>query len=104
MCLFEFFDGVVGVNLRSGQVGVAQQFFDGVQVGTPVEQMRGVGVAQHVGAFLGKCRDGREVPFHRALNENRVGGFVGVGQDKAIRTFFGRTDSKVCLLYTSRCV
>ena len=39
----------VGVHLGRGQAGVAQQLLDHPQVGPPVEQVGGVGVAQGVG-------------------------------------------------------
>ena len=53
-------DAVVHINLRSGQVGVAQQFLDGVEVGAVVRQVRGKRVPQHVRTALfdgGNCRE-----------------------------------------------
>jgi hypothetical protein len=38
----------VSVTLGGGQVGVTQQLLDRTQVGTPVEEVRGEGVAQRV--------------------------------------------------------
>ena len=79
--LFEFFNGVMRVNLRSRQIGMAQKLLDGIQIGSPIEQMRGVSVSQYVGALLGKCGDRREILFYRALNKDSVGRFKSVGQD-----------------------
>ena len=39
----------MGVNLRGGKVGVAEEHLDHAQIGTVVEQVRGEGVAQGVG-------------------------------------------------------
>lgn len=51
-------DAVVHINLRGSEVGVAEQFLDGVQVGTAVGEVRGEGVAQHMRAALLHRRHG----------------------------------------------
>jgi len=44
----EAFDADVGVDLSGGDVGVAEHFLDGAEVGTVVEEMGRKGVAEHV--------------------------------------------------------
>jgi len=50
---FQALAGNVGVNLGSGNVGVAEQHLHDAQVGTVVEQVGGKGVAQHMGGKRG---------------------------------------------------
>ena len=50
--LFEFVDVVVGVYLCGSEAAVAQKVFYGLNVGPVIEQVRGKGVPQHMGAFL----------------------------------------------------
>ena len=40
----------MGVDLRRGDVGVAEQFLHDAQIGAVLQQMAGEGVAQHVRA------------------------------------------------------
>ena len=39
----------MGIDLRGGDVGVAEHFLDAAQIGAVLQQMAGEGVAQHVG-------------------------------------------------------
>jgi len=55
---FQFFNGVVGINLRGSEARMTQQFLDGIQVGPAVRQVRGERMAEYVGAAL---FDGRHV-------------------------------------------
>ena len=50
--LFEFVDVVVGVYLCGSEAAVAQKVFYSLNVGPVIEQVRGKGVPQHMGAFL----------------------------------------------------
>ena len=85
MCLFiyalEFFQRVVRVNLGRGKAAVAQQVFDGIQIGSLVEQMRGKRVAQHVRAAFAGLRLG-QVFAHNPLDQHGVGGLARVGHDE----------------------
>src|SRR5204863_10113383 len=56
----------VGVDLRGSQVGVAEQLLHGPEVGAPVEQMGGEGVAQGV-----RMRRRRRAPVEDAANVPR---------------------------------
>ena len=42
----------MGVNLRGGDVGVAEQLLHGAQVGAVLQKVAGKGVAQHVRRYL----------------------------------------------------
>ena len=46
--LFNALFGHVGVNLRRGNIGMAEHHLHGAQVGAVLEQVRGKGVAQHM--------------------------------------------------------
>jgi len=58
---FEVLARHVGVDLGGAEVGVAQQFFDGVDVGAFVEQMCGEAVAEDVWADAVGLRHGCHV-------------------------------------------
>ena len=62
----------MGVDFRGAEVGVAQQGLDRAQVRAAFQQMRGEGVAQHMGRDLagGQARGGGQ------MREHPVEGFV----------------------------
>ena len=45
--------GNMGINLRSGDIGMAQKGLHAAQIGPAIDQMGGKGVPQHVGRQLG---------------------------------------------------
>lgn len=51
-----------GITLRGGQAGVAQQLLHGAQVGSAVDEMGGVAVAQHVGRHRADVQPGLRGP------------------------------------------
>lgn len=61
--LLEFFEGGVRVDLRSGHAFMAEEVFDGFEVGAVVEHHGGESVAENVwGAFALRC-DEAETAF-----------------------------------------
>ena len=56
---FEFFNRIVGVNLRRRQATVSQQIFNRIKVGTVVEQVCRKGVTKYVRATFLERRDRR---------------------------------------------
>ena len=88
MCLFvnllQFFDGIMRIDLRSGQATVSHEVFDGVEVSTVVKQVCGKGVAQDMWASLLKRSHCRQVFFYDSLNQHGVSGFSFVGQKQYV--------------------
>ena len=62
--LFEVLAGDVGVDLGGGEVGVAEQLFDGLDVAPFVEDVGGEAVAEDVGADAVGVGERRHVAFH----------------------------------------
>ena len=50
--IFELIYSIVGIDLRSCQAGVAQQFFDGIDICAVIHEMGGKGMTKHVRAFF----------------------------------------------------
>ena len=66
--LFEVLAGHVGVDLGGGEVGVAEQLFDGLDVASFVEDVGGEAVAEHVGADAVGVGEKGHVFSHRAVD------------------------------------
>ena len=62
--LFEVLAGHVGVDLGGGEVGVAEQLFDGLDVASFVEDVGGEAVAEDVGADAVGVGERRHVFLH----------------------------------------
>ena len=63
----------MGIDLRGGDVGVAQHLLDAAQIGAMVEQMAGKGMAQHMRRQPG----GVEAGFQRQLLQQLAAALAG---------------------------
>src|SRR6266850_3462313 len=70
--LQETLGGDVGVALRGGEGGVAEQLLDGAQVRPGVEEVRGEGMTQGVGRNFPLDGAGPDVPVHDPPHAPRV--------------------------------
>ena len=65
---FEALDGDVSVDLRGGEVGVAEEFLDAAEIGAAIEEMRGVTVAEFMRSDRGIEAGAGEISFEARLN------------------------------------
>ena len=66
---FEAFDGDVGVDLRGGEVGVAEEFLDAAEIGAAVKEVCGVAVAEFVGGDFGIEAGAGKISLEAGLND-----------------------------------
>ncbi len=82
-----------GVALGGGELGVAEEFLDGAEVGAIAEQMGGVGVAEGVGVEAGVAVGEEAVFFDEQLDA--AGGETGAAAVDEQSRLFRRADGKV---------
>ena len=75
MRFLELLHGVVGVHLCGGEARMSQQFFHGIEVGPVVQQVRGEGVSEHVGAAFALGSDRTKVMRNEPLYGTSRDGF-----------------------------
>ena len=82
MDFFELFNGLVGVDLGRGQIGVTQQGFDRIEIGPVVQHMGGKAVPENVRASLRDRRNLHKGLFDQIHHQFRIqrGAFVGKKQ------------------------
>ena len=66
---FEALDGDVSVDLRGGEVGVAEEFLDAAEIGAAVKEVCGVAVAEFVGGDFGIEAGAGKISFEAGLND-----------------------------------
>ena len=66
---FEAFDGDVCVDLRGGEVGVAEEFLDTAEIGAAIEERGGVTVAKFVRGDFGIEAGASEISLEARLTD-----------------------------------
>ena len=76
---FKFINSIVCVHLGGSQVGMTQEFLDGIQVGTLIKHMSGKSVAEHVWTPLRKCGDHAQILINDPVYQPRIELFAFIG-------------------------